>query len=167
MGSLSNGGEAGTLCQQLEAESYLSLVFLVPKADGSWIPVVNLKPPSQYIINWHFKMESIRTVKGLLQEGDWLTRLDLKDLSAHSPLPPEIPEIPMIWEFKVMPFGLASAPCTFTKLLKSVVAVLRRLGIRVVLYLDDITNSVVIQGGGDRARALSAIKDRFRNCVLN
>ena len=43
-----------------------------------------------------------------------------------------------IWQFKTLPFGLSSAPYTFTKLMKPVVATMRRLGIRVVLYLDDM-----------------------------
>ena len=36
-----------------------------------------------------------------------------------------------------MAFGLAPAPRIFTKLLKNVVAFLRKRGIRLVLYLDD------------------------------
>jgi hypothetical protein len=37
-----------------------------------------------------------------------------------------------------MAFGLAPAPRIFTKILKTVMAFLRRQGIRLVIYLDDI-----------------------------
>jgi hypothetical protein len=43
-----------------------------------------------------------------------------------------------LYQFLSMPFGLASGPRVFTKMLKPVVAILRRLGIRLVIYLDDI-----------------------------
>ena len=42
------------------------------------------------------------------------------------------------YEFQCLPFGLSSAPWTFTKLLKPVISLLRSLGIRIVIYLDDM-----------------------------
>ena len=43
-----------------------------------------------------------------------------------------------LWQFAVLPFGLNSAPFIFTKLMKPVVATLRKLGIWVMLCLDDM-----------------------------
>ena len=43
----------------------------------------------------------------------------------------------MYYVFKVLPFGLASAPRIFTKLLKPVFAWLRQQGIRCSYYIDD------------------------------
>ena len=37
-----------------------------------------------------------------------------------------------------LPFGLSSAPWAFTKLLRVVIAHLRKLSLRLVIYLDDI-----------------------------
>ena len=37
-----------------------------------------------------------------------------------------------------LPFGLSSAPWAFTKLLRVVIAHLRKLGLRLVIYLDNI-----------------------------
>ena len=34
---------------------------------------------NRYVVTRHFKMESIRTAKRLIQMGDWLVKLDLKD----------------------------------------------------------------------------------------
>jgi hypothetical protein len=42
------------------------------------------------------------------------------------------------YQFTCLAFGLSSAPWLFTKLLRVVAAHLRRNGIRVLLYLDDI-----------------------------
>ena len=41
-------------------------------------------------------------------------------------------------QFMTLPFGLGSAPRIFTKLLKPVVGLLRRLGVKLINYLDDI-----------------------------
>lgn len=43
-----------------------------------------------------------------------------------------------ILEFTSLPFGIAIAPRVFTKIMKIPIAILRRLGIRLVIYLDDI-----------------------------
>ena len=42
------------------------------------------------------------------------------------------------YEFQCLPFGLSSAPRAFTKTLKPVLAVLRSMGIRVVIYIDNM-----------------------------
>ena len=54
-------------------------------SNGSWRPVINLKS-LRHVITHHFKMESIRTVNGLIQEGDWLMKLDLKDAYLTVPI---------------------------------------------------------------------------------
>lgn len=127
-----------------DGEGFISPLFLVPKSDGSWRPVINLKLLDTFIAAQHFKMESIRTVKDLIQQGDWLLKLDLKD--AYLTVPIHYAHHKFLrfrwevhtWQFRTLSFGLSSAPLTFTKLMKPVVATLRRLGIRLTLYLDDM-----------------------------
>lgn len=43
----------------------------------------------------------------------------------------------MVYQFKVLPFGLALAPRTFTKCVKAALSLLRLGGIRILNYLDD------------------------------
>jgi len=43
-----------------------------------------------------------------------------------------------MFEFQCLPFGLISAPRVFTKLMKPVMAVLRRQGIQCMIFIDDI-----------------------------
>ena len=43
-----------------------------------------------------------------------------------------------LYEFACLPFGLSSAPRVFTKTMKPVVALLRQLGLRMIIYLDDL-----------------------------
>ena len=44
----------------------------------------------------------------------------------------------LLYEFQCLPFGLSTAPRTFTKVLKPVIALLRQRGLRVIIYLDDL-----------------------------
>ena len=43
-----------------------------------------------------------------------------------------------IYEYVALPFGLAVRPRYFTKTMKPIIAFLRRMGVRIVIYLDDM-----------------------------
>ena len=68
---------------------FYSTLFLVPKKDRGQRPVVNLKAPSKFGTVPHFKMEGIHTLKNLLQPGDWLVKVDLKDAYFSVPIHPD------------------------------------------------------------------------------
>lgn len=119
-------------------------MFLRPKKDGSFRPIFNLKPLNRYITYQHFKMEGMPTLKALIEEGDWMIKLDLKDAYFSIPIHSQHRKFlrfqwrGKIYQFKCLPFGLAQAPRDFTKLMKAPMGFLRRIGIRLVIYLDDI-----------------------------
>lgn len=124
--------------------SFISPMLVVPKGDGAWRPVINLQCLNQHVTPHQFKMEGIRVVKGLIQKGDWMVKLDLKDAYLPVPIHPHHRKLlrfkweDQLWQFSSLPFVLSSVPYVFTKLLKPVGAVLRKLGSRCVLYLDDM-----------------------------
>ena len=107
-------------------------------------PVINLKPLNCFIPYEHFKMESIHMLKDLLKKGDYMVKIDLKDAYLTVPIWQNHQKyLRFLWrdsllEFACLPFGLASAPRVFTKLLKPVLSILRQRGIRLIVYLDDI-----------------------------
>ena len=123
---------------------FVSELFLVPKKDGSQRPVVNLKPLNRFIKRQKFKMEGAKVIRDLLQKGDWMTSIDLRDAYLSVPVAQEDRRYlrfrwrETLFEFQCLPFGLSSAPRVFTKLLKPVVALLRARGIRCILFLDDM-----------------------------
>lgn len=90
------------------------------------------------------KMENVFSLRDILKKGDWLAEIDLKDAYLTVPMAKEHRKYlrfqwqGKMYEFKSLPFGLATAPITFTKLLRPVVAFLRQQGVRLVVYLDDI-----------------------------
>ena len=90
-----------------------------------------------------FTMETNRTILQSLKPGDWLASLDLKDAYFHVPIRPSHQHYlrfaydDKVFQFKVLPFGLSSAPRVFTKMLAPIVALIRQRSIRFHPYLDD------------------------------
>ena len=137
--------QKGEITQVQESQDQiLSSIFLVPKKDMGYRPVINLKRLNSYIPYNHFKMESLALLKDLLQNKDYMVKLDLKDAYFSVPLHKESQEkVRFMWkgriyQFLCMCFGLGPAPRVFTKLLKIPIALMRRLNVRLLIYLDDI-----------------------------
>ena len=83
-------------------------------------------------------------LRDLLRLGDYLVKIDLKDAYLTVPIWKGHQKYSrFLWketllEFACLPFGLATAPRVFTKLMKPVVAMLRQRGVRLIIYLDDM-----------------------------
>lgn len=122
---------------------FISNVFTVPKSDGSYRLVINLKYLNQFVKAEHFKLEDQKTVARVLHHNVYLATLDLKD--AYFLVPVALSDRKYLrftfrdhfYEFSCLPFGLNCAPLIFTKLLKPVLAFLRNQHLMSVVYLDD------------------------------
>ena len=131
---------------------FLSNLFLVKKKDGGNRPVINLKQLNAFISYQHFKMEGLHLLKEMMQEKDYMCKIDLKDAYFCLPLHPTHRKYVRfqwegrIYEFLPLCFGLGPAPRIFTKLLKVPIALLRRLNIRIIIYLDDMLIMCQSQG---------------------
>ena len=68
------------------SHGFYSNLFLVPKKDGGQRPVINLKALNEFVRKEHFKMEGIHNLKDLLQPGNWLAKVDLKDAFFTAPM---------------------------------------------------------------------------------
>jgi hypothetical protein len=93
----------------------------------------------------HFKMEGISTLKQMILEKDWMMKTDLTKAYHTVPIHPNsrhllayITEDGRLFQHRGTPFGPGPIPRTFTKLLKAALEPLRKLGIRLVVYIDDI-----------------------------
>ena len=107
-------------------------------------PVIDLSSLNNFVESQHFQMENLSSIKTLLKQGDFMTKLDLKDAYLTIAMNPQSQKfLRFIWkgkayQFKALPFGLNVAPLVFTKLLKPIAAFLRKQGVRLILYLDDM-----------------------------
>ena len=106
--------------------------------------IINLKTLNSYLVVSHFKMESIGSLKDGLQEGDLMRKIDLEDAYLSVPVHQEHRDFlkfcwrQKIYQFRSLPFGLATAPRVFTKILRPFVARMRMTGLCIIVYLDDI-----------------------------
>ena len=105
--------------------------------------MINLKPLNQFLQAEHFKMEGIHTLRDIVKPGDWLGKVDLiEGCLLHHPNPPilqgvskvqisgdTIPvQLPPIWPV----LG------TLDQALKPVIALLREMGVWIIVYIDDM-----------------------------
>lgn len=142
--SLIKKGAVVTVAPSGLEKGFYSNLFLVPKPDGRMRPVINLKALNLWVRPQHFKMEGIHTLREIVAQDDWLAKLDLKDAYFTVPIDQEhrkflrfvVDEIQ--YQFTCLPFGLSCAPWAFTKVLKPVAAFLRSLGVRLIVYIDDM-----------------------------
>ena len=74
-----------------------------------------------------------------------MTKVDLKNV--HFMIPVHNSNKPLLrfkarghhhHQFTCLPFSLSCVPCFFTQTLKPVTAILRKQGVRLVIYIDDI-----------------------------
>lgn len=67
-------------------QGFYSDVFVVPKKDGGWRPIINLKRLNSFLGIPHFKMESIKSLKDVVLPGDYMVKLDLQDAYLTVPM---------------------------------------------------------------------------------
>ena len=105
-------------------------------------PVTNLKHLNNFIPYQHFKMEGLNLLQNMLQEKDFMCKLDLKyayfcvSLKKESRKNVRLQWEGTLYEFLCLCFGLCPVRLIFTKILKIPISLLRRLQIRVIIYLD-------------------------------
>ena len=122
---------------------YVSSIFLVSKKDGGSRPVINLKQLNHLVLYEHIQMEGLGTLLNSVATGEFLTKLDLKDVYFTLPIHQVDRKYlrfrwgGKLYQFRVLPFGLSSAPRVFTRVLKAPMAFLQKQGLKSVVYLDD------------------------------
>ena len=122
---------------------FLSHVFVVTKATGGYRPVLDLSSLNKYVHTTKFRMETVRTVLAAIHKDDWMTSVDLKDAYFQIPIHRESRRyLRFIWkgqlyQFRVLCFGLSTAPQVFTRMMAPISAALHQRGVRLLRYLDD------------------------------
>ncbi len=113
------------------------------KGYGGLRPILDLRRLNFSLYKGKFKMLTMRTIMSQVQEGDWFVTIDLKDAYFHIQVILRHRRFRRFafggkaYQYKILPFGLALVPRTFTKCMDAALAPLRLQGIRVLNYLDD------------------------------
>ena len=128
-------------------DQFLRSLFLVKKKDWGNRSVVNLKDLNSNIPYQHLKMEGLLLLKKMLLLGDKICKICLKDAYFAMPqsvkfrkfvIPGRFQRKGLLYELCCLCFGLSRDLLVFTKLLKVPISLLRKLNVRIIIYLDDI-----------------------------
>jgi len=134
----------GAIEECFDNEGVYSPMFVVPKKNGKKRPVWDGRYLNSFHKKEHFQMEGLMVVRELLERGDYGAVIDLKDAYFHLLVAVEHRDyLRFHWKgrkfrFRAMLFGLTSSPRIFTKVMRPVIAMFRKQGIRMVHYIDDI-----------------------------
>ncbi|XP_041445392.1 uncharacterized protein LOC121402804 [Xenopus laevis] len=144
MDQLLETGAVEPVPREQRRRGFYSKLFLVKKSSGAFRPVLDLRPLNQFIRCRKFKMESLTSIIAAIPPRAWLVNLDLKDAYFHVPVyGPHRKYLRFVFQeqhvqFTCLPFGLSTSPRTFSKVLVTVIALLRVKGVPAFHYLDDI-----------------------------
>ncbi|XP_078242251.1 uncharacterized protein LOC140708067 [Pogona vitticeps] len=123
-------------------DGFFSRYFAIPKKDGGIRPILDLQTLNRYLLIRKFCMVTIETILHLLRQGDWFTIIDLQDAYFHISIRPHHHKylrfcfLDTVYQFYTLPFGLSTAPRTFTKCMGPVAAYLRMHNINIYQYID-------------------------------
>ena len=117
---------------------FFNRLFLVPKPNNKWRPILDLSKLNLFLKTEKFRMETPETIRTSLQRGEWVTSVDFKDaIQEQSRKYLRFHVHGQTYQFKALPFGLSTAPMEFTVVAKEVKLMAGHKGIRIHQYLDD------------------------------
>ena len=129
-------------CEREEGD-FVSSVFLVPKRQGIYRMILDLASFNRFACKSSFKMETLHTILSMVTHNMHMTNIDLLDayltvgMSSSASLYLKFTFKGSLFKYIVLPFGYTGSPKFFTKLLRPIIARLRKLGLLVSFYLDD------------------------------
>ena len=116
---------------------------VVPKKNGKLRLILDLRHVNKFLHQFKFKYESLADAAMLMHQHDLLCSADLTNGYWQLRMRPDTFEyLGFEWEgdfyvFKVLPFGLSTAPFVFAQTMRAFSAFLRNKGFRLLNYLDD------------------------------
>ena len=124
-------------------EGWLSNMFLVPKKDGGFRMILNLKPLNKFIKYSKFKMDHVEQILQLIEPHNVLCSLDISSAFSHLYLLPEHQKYVCFewkgnfYEYQCLPQGATCSPRLFVCVTTPIMKYLRRRMVTIVIYIDD------------------------------
>ena len=115
----------------------------MPKPGKKWRPVIDLSVLSNHLTVPTFKMETAEVIRNSICKGEWIVSVDLTDAYFHVPIHQRSQNLLRFhvggrsFQFRALPFGIATAPLRFTHIVKEVKLMLQNKGIQIHQYLDE------------------------------
>ena len=122
--------------------AFFNRLFIVPKPNQKWRPVLDFSALNKFLSVKTFKMETPETIQ-ILQQGEWVTSLDFSEAYFHIPVHTRSRKFlrfhfqNQTYQFRALPFGLSTAPMEFTCVVKEVKLMAQCRRIRIHQYLNN------------------------------
>ena len=122
---------------------HLQPIFCILQGDR-WRQIWNMKRTNAQLRPRPFKMTGVSVWRELLSAGDWMVSIDIKDAYCNILLKEGDRKYQRfvfdgkVWQIKTLPFGLSQAPWAWTKFLNPLIKKWRKMGVKVIGWLDDI-----------------------------
>jgi hypothetical protein len=121
-------------------------VFCVAKSDGGYRLCTDYRELNKFSAKQSFQMEGVQEVSELIQRGDFGMLIDLKDCYLTMGLHPShrkycrfrCSSTGVRYQWKTVSFGTSEAPKICTKILRPLIRILKTLGVRCLIYIDDL-----------------------------
>jgi hypothetical protein len=120
-------------------------VFCVAKSDGGYRLCTDYRRLNKFSDRSTFQMEGVQQVAEMLQKGDYGMLVDLKDCYLTLGLHPSHRKYCRFrspdgtrYQWTTVSFGTAEAPQICTKILRPLIRILKSLGVRCLIYIDDL-----------------------------
>ncbi len=135
--------QCGAVMHTKNKPTICSPIHAVPKKNGKFRLVIDMRYLNSHLIVPKFKMEGLESLAKIIEPDDSMFTTDLADGYYHINMSVETQTyLGFQWKgeyfvFRVLPFGLAISPLVFTKTMRVIISHLRQLGHRILVYLDD------------------------------
>ena len=140
--------ERGCIRETVHPPMFCNPLHVAVQSSGKLRLILDLSHLNQLLVKKSVKYEDLRTVLEMFHGDVFAFTFDLKSAYHHIDICEEHTRFlsfkwpsrsgePKFYEFKVLPFGLSSAPFIFTKLMRQLVKFWRSQGFLILLYLDD------------------------------
>ena len=122
---------------------WVSNIFLVPKPNGRFRMILNLKKLNEYVVYTKFQLNQIQKVLDMVLPHDYLCSLDLVSAFSHLYVDKRYHRFFQFkWKgeyycFCTMPQGFTDSPRLFVRLTSPVMALLHRHMVDILIYKDD------------------------------
>lgn len=120
---------------QTKSQAITAGTFLIPKKGGGLRRIMDLCGLN--LRTYKFKMLTIKTIVSQIQSENWFVTITLKDAYFHIEILPQHTKFLRFafegraYQYRVLQFGLALSPCTYTKCIDATMAPLRLQGIHI------------------------------------
>ena len=140
--------ERGCIRQVHKYPQFCSPLHVAVLSSGKLRLILDLSHINQFVVKTAIKYEDLRCVLQIFSCGMFVFCFDLKSAYHHVQIcdehtkflsfkwPSEDGDL-RFYEFKVLPFGLTSAPYVFTKVMHQLIKYWRGQGHQVLVFLDD------------------------------